>query len=93
MEDAAEWSATGLENRGRVIPRGTLREAASRLRFLHLPPPTRSRKVRHRADNAATGGAVPLWWIVKMRSHDQFNRLSFISSPLQMECEASRLFS
>lgn len=34
------------------------------VRALHLPfSSTRGRKARHRADNAAIGGAVPLWWI------------------------------
>ena len=34
-----------------------------KVRFLHLPFSTRSRKARRRADNAEIGGAVPPWWI------------------------------
>ena len=55
MEGAAEWTATGLENRGRVTPRGSTPP---------LSATTRSQKVRRCADNTDIGGALPPWWIV-----------------------------
>ena len=55
LEGAAEWTATGLENRGRLKPRGSIPPLSST---------TRSQKVRRCADNTDTGGAVPPWWII-----------------------------
>ncbi len=55
MEDAAEWTATGLENQGMGNCRGSIPPSSS---FS-----TWSRKARRCADNTEIGGAVPPWWI------------------------------
>jgi hypothetical protein len=50
-EDAAKWLATGLENQGRVVPRGS------------SPPssfyPLEAEIATRTADNCVVGGAVP----------------------------------
>ncbi len=61
MEDAAKWTATGLENQGMGNCRGTLREASYDSSIFHLS--TWSRKARRCADNTEIGGVVPPWWI------------------------------
>ena len=55
-EDAAKWLATSLENWGTVNCKGSIPSSSFLL-------PTGSRKARHRADNAAIGGAVPPRWM------------------------------